>query len=101
MEKQLCPHCNQATIKFGQKIKAGKWQDIYCDECGGRSCTQPIVLAIMYFLYVWDITFFTFMAVYEESFVYVGVMVVLALLLEFFIYYIPLSRMKKREPNVD
>jgi len=96
MEKAECPHCGEATITARLRFRAGKWLDIYCPKCGGRSCAQPIVLAIMYFMHVWNLAFFGFMAVYESSWIYFSIMVVLSLILEFFIMFIPLSRMRKK-----
>jgi len=96
MEKTTCPHCQQQTITTMQKFKAGKWLDVYCGECKGRSSNQPIVSALMYFIYIWDLTFFGFMAVHEDDMIYIIVMVVIAVILEFFMHYIPLSRLRSK-----
>jgi len=93
-----CPRCNEATITPGDKIKAGKWRDIYCSNCNQRLAANPIVMALMYFALGWVIFFFGFMAVHEESWIYALVMIVLWAILEFFIYYIPLTRLRPKNP---
>ena len=92
-----CPNCKQETITVKQKLLAGKWRDIYCSNCGSRFCAQPVVMALMYFAVTWDILFFGFMAIYESSIAYAVAMVIGWLILEFFIYYIPLTKLRPKE----
>jgi len=44
-----CPHCQRPTFGLKDKLLAGKWIDLHCRECGGRSCNQPVFLALLYF----------------------------------------------------
>lgn len=83
------------TIPLGKKYLAGKWANIYCDDCHGRSCQQPIILAALYFLYVWDIMLFGTVAIEKQSLFYVGVLIAIFLILDYFNYYVPLVAMKK------
>lgn len=94
-----CPRCGEATIKPIDKIKAGKWKDIYCSNCNQRLAANPIIMALMYFALAWDIFFFGFMAVHEKSWIYALIMIVLWAILEFFIYYIPLSKLRPKTTN--
>ena len=97
MTKFPCPHCNKLTISLKQKYLAGKWFNIHCDACLGRSCAQPIILALMSFLYVWNVFYFSVVAYLERSWYFVGILIVLWLILDYFCHYIPLQRMKS--PN--
>lgn len=97
MEGYTCPHCNKPTISLGKKYLAGKWANIICDECGGRSCQAPIIMVAMYFLYVWDVMLFGTVAIEKQGLFYIGVMLVIWLILDWFTLYIPLLRMKKIE----
>jgi len=96
-----CPQCGEETITVKQKLKAGKWSTIFCPNCNARMCTNPIVLALMYFVLTWNLLFFGYMAVRESSFAYAIAMIVGWLILEFFIAYVPLNRMRplKTENN--
>lgn len=97
MEAAHCPHCNEPTISGKQRWVASKWKDIYCSDCGGRIAINPILLAIMYFVLVWDIFFFGFMALYEKSIIYFTVMLVGWAILEFFELYLPLVRLRPKQ----
>ena len=96
-----CPRCQQETISRKDKIKTGKWLNIYCDNCGARLCANPIVLALMWGILLWDIFFFGFMAVYEQSWIYFTIMLVGWAIMEFFIFYVPLSIMKPKAKPTD
>lgn len=89
-----CPHCKKPTISLGKKYLAGKWFNIYCDQCSGRICAQPILLAAMSFLYVWDVMYFGVVAIAERNWLYIGLLIAFWLLLDTFNHYIPLQRMK-------
>ena len=101
MENSECPQCSENTITPAQKFKAGKWSTIFCPSCGARMCTNPIVLALLYFVLTWNLLFFGYMAVRESSISYAVMMIAGWALIEFFIYYIPLSRMRALKPNND
>jgi len=101
MSRIECPACNKETITFKQKLLAGKWVDIYCSNCGARFCDLPIALALMHFAITWDILFFGYMAVRESSIAYAIAMIVGWLLLEFFIYYLPLTRLRLKQPPAE
>lgn len=89
-----CPHCKKLTIPLGKKYLAGKWANIHCAQCGGRSCAQPVLMAVLYFLYVWDVMLFGTVAFEKQSLFFVGVMVSGWLTLDWFNLYIPLVAMK-------
>ncbi len=93
-----CPHCNQSTVTLKQKLLAGKWVDIICLVCGGRSCVYPALLAVLYFFYTWDVMLFGYLTVHEMSVLYLGVMMGGWLLLELFSLSLPLVRMKPKSP---
>jgi len=70
-----------------------------CPECGGRACAQPIVLGALYFLYIWDVMLFGYLA-YLDSLWYLAVMVVGWLILDYFALYVPLSPLRaKPDPS--
>jgi len=101
MTKFPCPHCNNLTLSLKQKYLVAKWQDVQCDACRGLSCAQPVVLALMSFIYVWDVLYFGVVAYAEHSWAFIGMMLSIWLILDFFCHYIPLSRLKspnKRAP---
>ena len=99
MENLECPQCSEKTITLKQKLKAGKWATIHCPDCGARMCSNPIVLALMYFVLTWIILFFGYLAFHESNATYAVIMVVGWLIMEFFMYYIPLNRMRDLKPN--
>ncbi|MDX1812630.1 MAG: hypothetical protein R3240_11815 [Gammaproteobacteria bacterium] len=101
MQNIECPNCGKSTITPGDKFKAGKWKDIYCSNCNQRLCANPIVMALLYFALVWDVFFFGFMAYVEKSWIYLSVGLALWAILEFFIYYIPLSKLKAKSSSSD
>ncbi|MDH3326929.1 MAG: hypothetical protein OEM38_09470 [Gammaproteobacteria bacterium] len=101
MEKIECPQCSEQTITLGQKFKAGKWATIFCSNCNARMCANPIVLALLYFVLIWNVLFFAYMAIRESSIYYGIAMIVGWAIIEFFIYYIPLSRMRALAPSAD
>lgn len=88
-----CPHCEQKTFTWWDKYRAGKWALLHCRECGGRVCAQPWLLAALYFLYVWDVVLFGYLA-YLDSLWYLLVMVVGWLILDYFSVYVPLSPLR-------
>lgn len=94
-----CPHCKQATLTFKQKLLAGKWCDVTCPSCGGRSCAYPALLVVLYFFYTWDVMLFGYLTVHETSVLYLGVMLGGWLLLEMFGISLPLARMKSASPT--
>jgi hypothetical protein len=93
-----CPHCKQKTFTWWDKYRAGKWALLRCGQCGGRACAQPIVLAAIYFLYVWDVMLFGYLA-YLDSLWYLLAMVVGWLILDYFTWYIPLSALRMKKPD--
>ena len=99
MEKIECPQCGEQTISIKQKLKAGKWATIYCPDCGARMCSNPIVLALLYFVLTWNILFFGYLAVHESSINYAITMLAGWAIIEFFMFYIPLNRMRALKPD--
>ncbi len=101
MPKFECPHCNQPTVTFKQKLLAGKWSDVICEKCSGRSCIYPALLVVLYFFYTWDVVLFGYLTVYEKSVLYLGVMLGGWVLLELFALSLPLVRMKPKLNSPD
>ena len=91
-----CPHCGQKTFSWWDKYRAGKWAMLHCPSCGGRVCAQPIVLAVMYFFYVWDVVLFAFLA-YLDTLWYLVVMLVAWLILDYFSLYVPLTALRAKQ----
>lgn len=88
-----CPHCDENTFSWWDKYRTGKWQLLHCRQCGGRVCAQPIVLALLYFMYIWDVLLFGFLA-YMDSLWYLLVMAVGFLILDYFSVYVPLASLR-------
>ncbi len=99
--KFSCPHCQAPVFGVKDKLLASKWKDLTCPRCGGRSCDQPILLALLYFALVWNFLLFGYLAYIEYqldapdmSLLYGVVVVAGWLALEAVGLYIPLSRMR-------
>ena len=88
-----CPHCKAKTFTWWDKYRAGKWMLLKCPQCGGRACAQPIVLAVLSFIYVWDVMLFGYLA-YLDSLWYLAVMTAAWLILDYFSIYVPLSPLR-------
>ena len=102
MAKVECPRCNQETISLKQKILTNKWIDVFCPNCGTRLCAQPTVLALLSFLLTWNIIYFGYLTVREASLTFGILFVVGWLLIEVFMYYIPLCALRaKHKPDTD
>ena len=93
MASIACPHCGEKTFGWWDKYLVGKWGLLRCSGCGGRVCAQPIVLSALYFLYVWDVVLFGYLA-YLDSLWYLLVMLVGWLILDYFSVYVPLSPLR-------
>jgi len=89
-----CPHCQQKTFSWRDKYRAGKWAILHCPACGGRACAHPVLIAVLYFLYVWDVMLFGFLA-YLDSPWYLAGMAIGWLILDYFSLYLPLAPMRK------
>lgn len=96
MTMYRCPHCKNECVSLRQKFLAGKWIDVICPSCGGRSCAYPVLLAVLYFFYTWDVMLFGYITVLEKSVFYCGVMIAGWAFLEVCNLYIPLAAMKAR-----
>lgn len=95
MASIACPHCGEKTFSWWDKYLTGKWAVIHCSQCGGRVCAQPIVLAAIYFLYVWDVVLFGYLA-YLDSWTYLLVMLVGWLILDYFSVYVPFTALRAK-----
>jgi len=95
-----CPHCKARTFTWRDKYLAGKWAILYCQECGGRVCAQPLIMAALYFFYMWDVVLFGFLA-YLDSLWYLAVMLGAWLILDFFSIYIPLAALRAKSSSSD
>ncbi len=100
MDPIECLHCNQPTLTFIDKLKATHWLTITCPQCGGLMAAQPWLMLGLWFMYMWDVYFFGFMAIYDSALYYGTALIVGWLVLESFGYYIPLVRLRKKQPNI-
>lgn len=100
MASIICPHCNAKTFSWWDKYRTGKWAILHCRECGGRVCAQPLVLAALYFFYVWDVVLFGYLA-YLDSLWYLAVMVAGWLILDYFSIYVPLAALRAKSSSPD
>jgi len=91
-----CPHCKKETISWWEKYKAAKFAIIYCPACGGRICTNPYIMPFYTLLYVWDVLFFGLATYLERNPIYILVMLVIWLILDWFSLYFPLSALKPK-----
>ncbi len=97
--KFCCPHCKKPTLSLKQKYLTGKWREVYCPECGGRICAQPIVLAVLSFFYTWDVMLFGYVALAKHSWFYFGVLATGWLVLDLLNLTCPVSRMRPKNSN--
>lgn len=95
-----CPHCNARTFTWWDKYRAGKWAILYCPECGGRVCALPLLMAALYFFYMWDVVLFGYLA-YLDSLWYLAVMLGGWIILDYFSIYIPLAALKPKKSSSD
>jgi hypothetical protein len=96
MASIACPHCKQKVFTWWDKYRAGKWFMLYCPHCGGRVCAQPLVLAAIYFFYVWDVVLFGFLTFLATP-KYLLVMLVIWLILDYFVLFVPLTPLRPKE----
>jgi len=88
-----CPHCEQKTFGWRHKYLTGKWWVLKCRQCTGRVCAQPIILAALYFFYVWDVVLFGYLAWLDSPW-YLLALVTGWLILDYFSVYIPLTPLR-------
>ena len=96
MEPIVCLHCEQPTFTYLDKLKATHWATITCPQCGGRHAAQPWAMLALWFLHMWNVFFFGFMAFYDDPLFYGAALIIGWLLLDFFGYYIPLVRLRSK-----
>jgi hypothetical protein len=95
MASITCPHCKEKTFTGWDKFRAGKWVMLKCPSCGSRVCAHPLLLAALYFFYVWDVVLFGFLTFLATPW-YLAVMAGVWLILEFFTYYVPLRALRPK-----
>lgn len=95
-----CPHCGAKTFSWWDKYLTGKWAILNCKECGGRVCAQPLIMAALYFLYMWDVVLFGYLA-YLDSLWYLAVMLGGWLILDYFSIYVPLAALRAKTSSTD
>ena len=95
-----CPHCKSKTFTWWDKYRTGKWVVLNCTECGGRVSAQPLVLAGLYFFYIWDVVLFGYLA-YLDSLWYLAVMLGGWLILDYFAIYVPLTPLRAKSTQSD
>lgn len=94
-----CPHCEEKSISFVAKYLSGKWRIMHCPACGGRSTTQPILLLMLYFFYIWDVVLFGYLFWVTSDYSYLLMLVAGWLVLDLFSLLIPSARMKALQVN--
>lgn len=97
MQNTKCPRCGELTITTIDKMRAGHWYNLYCSHCNARLVAQPFVLAAIYFLVTWDIVLFGFLTWYDSNWKYFVTMIVIWLIIEYFLYYVPLVVLKPKK----
>ncbi len=95
-----CPHCEQKTFSWWSKYLCGKWAILHCPACQGRVCAQPIVMAIVYFFYLWDVVLFGYLA-YLDSLWYLAAGLGGWLILDYFSLFIPLAALRSTKTKAD
>jgi len=99
VENAECPHCKKETIGPKDRFYTGLWLNVYCPECNGRMCAQPLVMVAVYFFHMWNVIFFGFMTIYEQSVVYFAIMIAGWIVLSITAYYIPMTRLRPVTPK--
>lgn len=92
-----CPKCKEESIPFRDKYFASIWMNIYCSNCGARLCAEPIIMALLYFVYVWLAAWFIMWALAEESWVPIAWLIPLWAAVDFLnVWYMPLMVMRPK-----
>lgn len=92
MHHFTCPRCQTQSIPLGDKFKAGLWQAISCKNCGARLIALPILLALVHFMYVWNVVWLISLRYFDmEWYYYVGIMLEWAVIEAMNICYMPLA----------
>lgn len=73
---------------------------LHCPQCGGRVCAHPLLMAAVYFFYMWDVVLFGYLT-YLDSLWYLAVMAGGWLILDYFSIYIPLAALRAKTPPPD
>lgn len=92
-----CPKCKEEVIPVKDKYLASLWMNVYCAHCGARLCAEPIVMALLYFLYFWMAAWFIAWAWMEETWVPILYLIPLWLLVDLLsVMYMPLMIMRAK-----
>ncbi len=87
-----CPRCEAHSIPLSDKFKAGLWLSITCKNCSASLIALPILLALVHFMYVWNVVWLISAYYFEmEWFYYLGIMLEWAVLEAMNIWYMPLA----------
>ena len=87
-----CPRCAALSIPLDDKFKTGLWQSITCKNCGANLIALPILLALVHFMYVWNVAWLISLYYFEmEWFYYLGIMLEWAAIEAMNIWYMPLA----------
>lgn len=71
-----CPCCKQTCISLGEKYKLGIWKTVHCRQCGAKLTAHPIALALVDFVYVWNVSWFGVLAYIEKDMNYLLYLVI-------------------------
>lgn len=87
-----CPRCEAHSIPLSDKFKTGLWQSIKCKNCGAQLIALPILLALVHFMYVWNVVWLISLYYFDmEWFYYLGIMLEWAAIEAMNIWYMPLA----------
>lgn len=87
-----CPRCEAHSIPLIDKFKSGLWQSITCKNCGAQLIALPILLALVHFMYVWNVVWLISIYYFDMAwFYYLGIMLEWAMIEAMNIWYMPLA----------
>lgn len=94
-----CPRCEAHSIPLSDKFKTGLWQSITCKNCGAKLIALPILLALVHFMYVWNVVWLISLYYFEMAwFYYLGIMLEWAVIEAMNIWYMPLAAQRAASP---
>ncbi len=95
MKNYQCPRCEQESIPFKDKYRAGLWGNIHCVNCGSRLCANPILMAVLYAAHTWNVLWWFALFYWTGHYYHLIFMLLVWVVIDFInVHYIPLSVMK-------
>ena len=94
-----CQRCEAHSIPLIDKFKSGLWVSITCSSCGASLIALPILLALVHFMYVWNVVWLISAYYFEGAwFYYLGILLEWAVLEALNIWYMPLAAQRSPTP---